>query len=502
MSELKEDPKKSVSQFRTRIAPSPTGIAHIGTAWLSMFNLALARQNRGQFLVRIEDTDQGRFVPEAETLIYEGLGWLGIDYDEGGAKGGPFAPYHQSERLPIYQKYAQELIAKDKAYYCFATKEELEQMRQEQQARGELPRYDGRWRDADPKLVAEKLAAGEPHVIRLKVPRNRTVSWRDLVRGEVSFNTADIDDQVLMKADGFPTYHLAVVVDDHLMKISHLLRGEEWISSTPKHLLLYEAFGWEPPQVAHMPLIRNADHSKLSKRKNDVSILSYREQGYLPEALRNYIALLGWSHPEGKEVFSFTEFLRVFSLDRVQKTAPVFDSAKLDWYNGHYIRTLYQTKGWAALADRLGPFWPADFPLEKTEAILALVYERLVRLSDFEQLTSFFYRPIGHIDLDWLLKKSEAATVAGQLQTVIEILRSDDGEMSEQKWTAENLQTIFADLAVERDWHRGQFLMMIRIAITGRKATPPLFETMAVLGQKLSLERLQSALDQLLAERQ
>lgn len=496
MSELKQDPKKTIGHFRTRIAPSPTGIAHIGTAWLSMFNLALARQNRGQFLIRIEDTDQARFVPEAEELIYEGLSWLGINYDEGGAKGGPFAPYHQSERLPLYQKYAEELIAKDQAYYCFATKEELEEMRRQQQARGELPRYDGRWRDADPKLVAEKLAANEPHVIRLKVPKNKTIKWHDLVRGEVSFNTADIDDQVLMKADGFPTYHLAVVVDDHLMKISHVLRGEEWISSTPKHLLLYEAFGWEPPQIAHMPLIRNADHSKLSKRKNDVSILSYREQGYLPEALRNYIALLGWSHPEGKEVFSLTEFLRVFSLDRVQKTGPIFDATKLDWYNGYYIRTLYQTKGWAALADRLEPFLPEDFPVGEMEAILALIYERLVKLSDFEELTSFFYRPIGKLDLNLLLKKSAAAAVAEQLQVVLRIL----AEETEKQWTAENLQTIFADLAAERDWHRSQFLMMIRVATTGRKATPPLFETMAVLGKKVSLERLQSALDQLLAE--
>lgn len=469
---------------RTRIAPSPTGIAHIGTAWLSMFNLALAHKDGGQFVLRIEDTDRARFVPEAEAKIYEGLKWLGINYDEGGVKGGEFAPYHQSKRLAIYQKYAQELLEKGMAYYCFATKEELEQMRRDQVARGELPRYDGRWREADPKLVQEKLAAGEPHVIRLKVPPHQVIAWDDLIRGKVEFQSDLIDDQILMKADGFPTYHLAVVIDDHLMKITHILRGEEWISSTPKHLLLYKAFGWEPPKFAHMPLIRNADHSKISKRKNDVSILSYREKGYLPEALINFMALLGWSHPEGKEVFDLNEFLQVMDLSRVQTTAPVFDVEKLNWYNGYYIRKMVTEKGMAELAKKLlaGGFIPDGFPLNDLDAILPLIYERLVTLADFAELTNFFWQDFLP-DKELLLKKGDSDLVKQQLALT-------RGFLEPLGWTKEELERVIRQLTEDKKYKKSQYFMMIRVAVTGKKATPPLFETMEVLGKERTLRRL------------
>ena len=477
--------------FRTRIAPSPTGIAHIGTAWLSMFNLALARQNNGQFYIRIEDTDRVRFVPEAEALIYEGLAWLGIDYDEGGAKGGAYGPYHQSERLDLYTKYAQQLVDQGHAYYCFCTKEELEKMRADQIARGELPRYDRRWRDADPALVQEKLAAGTPYVIRLKIPDHAEISWEDLIRGRVSFNSDNIDDQVLLKTDGFPTYHLAVVVDDHLMKTTHVLRGEEWISSTPKHLLLYHALGWKPPFFAHMPLIRNADHSKISKRKNDVSILSYRDKGYLPEAVRNFIALIGWSHPEGKEVFPFAEFLQVMSLDRVQKTGPVFDVDKLNWYNGFYIRALVEKKGYPALVERLQPFLPADFPQDKLLAILPLVYERLVTLADIEELTDFFYRPVVLDNPQLLLKKADSTTVAEQLQRTIAALNNLEN------WDLTQIENAIRGLCEAQTYKKSQYFMMLRIAVTGKKATPPLFETIQVIGREEILARLNSSLDEI-----
>ncbi len=476
-----------MTKKRTRIAPSPTGIAHIGTAWQAIFNLGIAHQSGGEFLIRIEDTDRARFVPEAEALIYEGLKWLGITYDEGGAKGGPFAPYHQSDRLDIYHRYAQELLDNGWAYYCFATKEELEQMRKDQIARGELPRYDGRWRDADPAEVQKRLDEGQPHVIRLKVPKGRTISWEDQIRGHVEFQSDLIDDQILMKADGFPTYHLAVVIDDHLMEITDVLRGEEWISSTPKHLLLYEAFGWQPPRFAHMPLIRNADKSKISKRKNDVSILSYRDKGYLPEAVINFIALLGWSHPEGKEIFDLEEFTHVVSLDRVQKTGPIFDLDKLNWYNGYYIRQLVEQKGLPELARRLmaGGFVAADFPMQIMDAVLPLIYERLVKLSDFADLTDFFWKDVTP-PADKLLKKADSDLVSTQLAITHSFLETIP-------WDLGKIEETIRTLCENKSYKKSQYFMMLRVAVTGKTATPPLFETMHVIGKEEVLRRLQRA---------
>lgn len=469
--------------IRTRIAPSPTGIAHVGTAWMSMFDLALARQSKGQFLVRIEDTDRTRFVEGAEEKIYEAFKWLGIEYDEGGEKGGPYAPYHQSERLETYHQYMRELIAKKAAYYCFCTPARLEQMRNEQQKNKQLPKYDGHCRHLRQEEVELKMAAGEKWVVRLKAPEEGVISWEDLIRGHVEFSAHEVDDAVLIKSDGYPTYHFAVVVDDHLMKITHVLRGEEWISSTPKHLLLYQAFEWEAPFLAHMPLIRNEDKSKLSKRKNDVSILSYRDKGYLPEALLNFIALLGWSHPDKKEIFSFTEFLEVMSLDRIQKTGPVFDINKLNWMNGMYIRAMARPE----LLNRLEPFLPADFPREKMEKLLDLVTERLVTLADIESLTAFFYRPIV-IESGTLIKKSSSAEVLEQLSATKEVLESISD------WSTAQLEEKIRRLQDEKQYKKSQYFMMLRLTVTGQSATPPLFETMTVLGKDVSLERVNAAL--------
>ncbi|MBW7944725.1 glutamate--tRNA ligase [Patescibacteria group bacterium] len=472
------------SPIRTRIAPSPTGIAHVGTAWMSMFDLALARQTGGQFVVRIEDTDRTRFVEGAEEKIYEAFKWLGIDYDEGGEKGGPYGPYKQSERLNIYREYIDQLLASGHAYHCFCTSERLTQMREDQRKAGELPRYDRLCRNLSEAEVNEKLNAGTPYVVRQKMPDEGTVSWEDAIRGHVEFDVRNVDDGVLLKSDGFPTYHFAVVVDDHLMKISHVLRGEEWISSTPKHLLLYQAFGWQPPVFAHMPLIRNADKSKLSKRKNDVSILSYREKGYLPEALLNFIALLGWSHPSGEEFFSFEEFLKVMALDRIQKTGPIFDTKKLDWMNGMYIRKLPVEE----LIQRLQPYLPSDFPQDRMQQLLPLVLERLVTLKDIEELTSFFYRPI-EVDAQLLSRKSTPEVVTQQLGEVINAVSPLED------WTHQRLEGVLRQLQEQHDYKKSQFFMMIRIAVTGREFTPPLFETLAVLGKQLTLERLAAAKD-------
>lgn len=469
--------------IRTRIAPSPTGIAHVGTAWMSLFDWALAKQNNGQFVVRIEDTDRTRFVEEAEAKIYEGFTWLGIEYDEGGEKGGPYGPYHQSERADIYKKYSEQLIASGDLYYCFCTPERLSEMREEQRAAKAVPRYDRKCRHLSQDEIERKLASGIPKVMRLKVPETGSMSWEDPMRGTVTFDLANIDDGVMIKSDGFPTYHFAVVVDDHLMQISHVLRGEEYISSMSKHLLLYKAFGWELPIIIHMPLIRNTDKSKLSKRKNDVSILSYKEKGYLPEALVNFICLLGWSHPDKKEIFSLDEFLQVMTLDRVQTTGPIFDIQKLDWMNGVYIRNLTPEE----LKRRIHPFLPEDFPHDKYEVIMPLVFERLVTLKDVEELTSFFYRPI-IIDTQLLLKKSTAQEVKAQIIEIKSVLETV------MEWKAESLEQTIRQIQEHKDYKKKQYFMMLRVAVTGKQATPPLFETMEVIGKDRMIERLAQAI--------
>lgn len=472
----------SFKVVRTRVAPSPTGIAHVGTLYIALFNYAFAKQNNGQFIVRSEDTDRSRYVEGAEELVLSALKWAGITPDEDVEKGGPYGPYRQSERLEIYQRYAQKLVAAGQAYYCFATPEELRQMREEQMKAGRPPKYDGRYRDYPLEEAKKRIDKGESHVIRLKVPSGKT-KWHDLIRGEVEIDHQQIDDQVLIKSDGYPTYHLAVVVDDHLMKISHIIRGEEWISSTPKHIILYDLFGWEKPQFAHMPLLRNRDKSKLSKRKNDVSISSYQQQGILPEALINYLMLLGWSHPQKKEVISLLEFVNSFTFDRMQKTGPVFDTEKLRWLNGKYIREIISTDD---LIKRLHKFISKDFPTELTSQVLPLIRERLFLLSEFDELTDFFYQDI-QIDKDLLIKKADAQLVSSQIETTVKKLESISN------WSAESIEKEIRNLQAENNWQKSQFFMMLRLAVTGKKQTPPLFETMAVIDRTTVLKRLQQA---------
>jgi glutamyl-tRNA synthetase len=471
--------------IRTRIAPSPTGIAHLGTAYTAMRNLAIARQAGGQFIIRIEDTDRGRYVEGAIEVIFEAMQWLGLTNDEGPNVGGPYAPYTQSERLSLYLEHAKELVTKDKAYYCFCTKERLDQVRADQQAKKELPRYDQHCRTLTKEEVEKNLAENISYVIRLKVPETGVTICQDLVRGPVEFQNSGIDDQVLLKSDGYPTYHLAVVVDDYLMKITHIIRGEEWLSSAPKHILIYNAFGWPLPIFAHIPLIRNKDHSKMSKRKNDVSILSHRDKGYLPEAMNNFMALMGWSHPEKKEVFSLDEFMKLFTLERVTLTAPVYDLDKLNWLNGMYIREMPDVE----LTKRLIPFIPTDCPKEMVPAILPLIKERLVTLKDFEELTDFFYRDIA-VDQVLLTKKSTLGEVKEQLVETIKAVKT----IEEEDWTHENIEEKGRTIATTKDWKPGQYFMMLRVATTGKSVTPPLFETMQVLGKEKTLVRLESAL--------
>ncbi len=491
--------------IRTRIAPSPTGIAHLGTAYTAMRNWALAKKNgdglpadrnglpadrnglpadrHGKFIIRIEDTDRKRYVEGAVEVVLEGLAWLGITHDEGPDIGGPHSPYTQSERLPIYQKYAQELLDNGHAYYCFCTKERLAEVRLTQQKNKQLPRYDKHCRDLDPKESLRRVKAGEPHVLRLRVPDSGTTTCTDAIRGDVTWENSGIDDQVLVKSDGFPTYHLGVVVDDHLMGITHIIRGEEWLSSSPKHVILYEAFGWDLPVFAHLPIIRNKDKSKMSKRKNDVSILSHRDKGYLPEAINNFLGLMGWSHPDKLEIFSLDEFADKFTLDRITKTAPVYDLDKLNWLNGQHIRRLSDDE----LLTRLKPHIPSDCSPELAAKILPHIKERLVVLGDFEKLTKFFYRDI-EVDQKLLHKRSNLDQVKKELQESTKAIE----QLSSSDYNSTYLEKTFRALATDNDWKIGQFFMMIRIAITGEKATPPLFDTMVVLGRDLVLSRLNS----------
>ncbi|MEC9071517.1 MAG: glutamate--tRNA ligase, partial [Myxococcota bacterium] len=325
---------------RVQIAPSPTGDPHVGTAYTALFNRVFAHKHGGQFILRIEDTDQARSTPESEKAIFDSLRWLGLTWDEGPDVGGPRGPYRQSERTALYREHAAQLVAQGQAYPCFATAEELVEMRKVQKERGYGPAYDRRYRDLDPAEAQERVAAGEPHVIRLKMPMEGETVLEDGLRGEITFDNGQLDDQILLKSDGFPTYHLANVVDDHLMEITHVIRAEEWISSTPKHVILYEAFGWEKPCFIHLPLLRNDDQSKISKRKNPVSLEYFERAGILPEALVNFLGRMGWSMPEDQEKFSLDEMQSQFTWDRMSLGGPVFNLDKLDWLNGLYIREL------------------------------------------------------------------------------------------------------------------------------------------------------------------
>lgn len=325
-------------RVRTRVAPSPTGDPHVGTAYMALFNLAFAQINGGDFLLRIEDTDRNRYAEGSEQMIFDALHWLDLNYNEGPDVGGDYGPYRQSERFEIYGDYAKELVNKGEAYYCFCDHDRLEKLRERQKAMSKAPGYDGHCRSLSKEEIEEKLAAGVPYVIRLRMPYEGETVIKDRLRGDIVFENSKIDDQVLLKADGYPTYHLACIVDDHLMGVTHVIRAEEWIPSTPKHIQLYKAFGWEAPEFIHMPLLRNADRTKISKRKNPVSLIWYKEEGYLKEGLINFLGLMGYSNGENQEIFSLEEFIKNFNIDKVSLGGPVFDLVKLGWVNNQQMK--------------------------------------------------------------------------------------------------------------------------------------------------------------------
>lgn len=471
---------------RTRFAPSPTGFLHVGGAYSALLDFVFAKRHQGQFIIRIEDTDLKRSVKGAEEKIYDGLAWLGITADESPHLGGPYGPYRQSERLPLYQKYAQELIERGLAYYCFCSPDRLARIRLEMQKRDEPPMYDRCCRDINP-IEAKKKAGGQKHVIRLKVPFKEKILVDDLIRGRVVFNSKVIDDQILLKSDGFPTYHLAVVVDDHLMKISHVVRGEEWLSSAPKHVLLYQYFGWEPPLFLHTPTIRDASRKKLSKRLGHTSLDWYRENGYLPEALLNFLFLLGWSHPKEKEIFSLNEFSRHFDLKDLSPVGPIFDLQKLDWMNGVYIRRKTDQK----LADLLRPFVPKGMDQALVAKTIPLVKERMKKLTDYPDLIAFLSKRIKPQLNDFIPQGKSGR----ETQMILSLIIDEMSGFSDSQWQAKRMEKKMLEVADSTDWKRGDFFMVFRVAITGKRISPPLFESIALLGRKETLARLKTTIN-------
>lgn len=479
----------SHSPARTRVAPSPTGDPHVGTAYQALFDLAWARKTGGQFVLRIEDTDQNRLVEGSEQQIYDSLKWLGLGYDEGPDVGGEYAPYRQSERLDTYRPYVEQLIEAGHAYYCWCSTERLAEMRKEQEAaKASVTGYD---RLCYGKTREERAALpgfSENPVVRMLIPDDVPLTFPDLVRGEV--RAPRPDDQVILKADGFPTYHMAVVVDDHLMGITTVVRGEEWISSTPKHLLLYRWLGWEVPEFAHMPLLRNQDKSKISKRKNPAARLTwFKENGYLPEAVRNFLQLLAYPPAEdGTEVVAFEDFVADFEWSKVNTVGPVFDMTKLDWLNGHYIRELSD----AELADRVLEhlaFTNGQAPSEEVARVIVaavpIVKERITTLADVVPMVQFLLTP----DAELEIADDARASLKDDAGQVLAAARDALAELPE--FTTASIESTLRETLVEGLGIKPRFAFgPLRVALSGAKVSPPLFESMEILGRESTLARL------------
>jgi glutamyl-tRNA synthetase len=474
-------------EIRVRIAPSPTGDPHVGTAYTALFNYVFAKKHGGKFILRIEDTDQTRARASSEQQIFSSLKWLGLNWDEGPDCGGPYGPYRQSERLDIYREYTQKLVDSGHAYACFCTAERLDKVRAEQRAQNLTTRYDGHCRNLSKDEVAKLKAAGTPHVIRLRVPTDGVTRFEDLLRGELQFDNERIDDQVLMKTDGFPTYHLANVVDDYLMKITHVIRAEEWISSTPKHVLLYRAFGWEEPVFSHLPLLRNSDRSKISKRKNPVSLTYYRRAGMLPEAIVNFLALMGWSYGDDKEIFTLNEMIEVFDLKKISIGGPVFDMVKLTWLNQHYMHKMDED----AFVDYIRE---EVFTKDYLRRLKPLALERMSRFEQFVDNNAFFFN--GALDY----KHVEVMPASKDKDAVREMLQQLLEQLDElYDWQNKPLHDVLNAHREKIGWKPKDYFMTIRLIVTGRKDSPPLTESMELIGREIVRFRIRNFMDTVLA---
>jgi glutamyl-tRNA synthetase len=486
---------------RVRFAPSPTGLLHIGGLRTALYNYLFARKHDGDFLLRIEDTDQNRYVEDAEDDIIDALAWTGLSYDEGPEVGGDYGPYRQSERSDLYREYAEKLVDAGAAYYAFDTEEELEALREEADGSDGTAAYDASTRrdmrnslTMDDDEVERKIDAGEDYVVRLKVPRQRTIHFQDEVRGGVTFDSEEVDDQVLLKSDGLPTYHLANVVDDHLMEISHVIRGEEWLSSTPKHVLMYEALGWEPPTFAHLPLIMSPEGGKLSKRDANrlgipVYVNDYREAGYEPDGLLNFLALLGWNPGTEQELFDLEAMAEAFSLDRVGASGVQFDLDKLRWVNEHYVRDLSVE----ALAERARPVVEAEgyeISDERLHTICGLVQERIQVAPEVVTDNRYFFEDPDEYEEAGVEKrwKDESADL---------LLKYADRLEDVDAFDVDTVETVLRDLADEEDVGAGAIIHPARLSVSGRSYGPGVFGLMAAVGKEACIRRMRRAVETL-----
>lgn len=468
---------------RTRIAPSPTGFPHVGTAYIALFNLCFAKQHGGQFILRIEDTDQVRSTRESEEQILSSLKWLGLTWDEGPDIGGKHAPYRQSERSAIYKQHANQLVTDGHAFHCFCDAHRLETLRQQQQADKQMLGYDGHCLQLSAQEVTEKLAAGESSVIRMKVPREGVCEIDDLLRGKIDIEWSNVDMQVLLKADGLPTYHLANVVDDHLMEITHVIRGEEWINSAPKHLLLYKYFGWQAPVLCHMPLLRNPDKSKLSKRKNPTSITYYQRMGYLPQAVLNYLGRMGWSMPDEREKFSLTEMIEHFDLKRVSLGGPIFDVAKLSWLNGQWLKEL-------SVPDFMQAFQNWAINSDYLSLVAKQIQPRIETLSEAVNWASFFFAGTVNLSADKFTHKKLSPE---EIKRILQYALWDFEQL--RIWNHDQISLVLSQLSAALGYKLRDFMFPFFVAIAGSPSSTPVMESMGILGADLTFARLRHAID-------
>jgi glutamyl-tRNA synthetase len=477
-----------MSKIKVRFAPSPTGEPHLGSIRTALFNWLFAKKNKGKFILRIEDTDRERYNPESEKAILESLKWLGLDWDEG--------PIRQSERLKIYQEYAGKLVKNKKAYYCFCTEERLNELRENQKANRQVPKYDKKCLSLKKEELEGKIKEKMPHVIRMNIPDEGSVEFEDIIRGKVRFENKNLDDQILLKSDGFPTYHLACVVDDHEMKISHVIRAEEWLPSTPKHVLLYKAFGWSMPKFAHLPLILGSDKSKLAKRHGAVSVLEYKEKGYLPEALLNFLAFLGWNPKTEKEIYTVQELIDEFDLKKVNKAGAVFNIEKLNWLNALYLRKLDAKKLTESCFSRYQRLTdsknPTDF-VTSLDSVSKAIQDRLVILDDVLNLADFFFKELDYNKELLIPKDSDSKKTLEFLERA----KSQINEIPENEFKSSALKKIFLELCQKEKIKTNDILWPLRVALSFKKASPDVFDIMEALGKERVIKRIDKAIKKL-----
>ncbi len=484
---------------RTRYAPSPTGVPHLGNLRTALFDYLLARHHGGQFILRVEDTDQARYDPAAVEGLLGSLRWLGLDYDEGPDIGGPYGPYVQSQRLPGYRAAADRLIAQADAYECWCSSARLDQVRAEQQRLKQPPRYDRRCRDDAGRASAraEAEAEGRNCVVRFKTPLEGNISWDDAIHGPATIDLATLDDFVILKSDGFPTYHLAYIVDDEAMKITHVLRGDEWIPSAPRHMLLYRALGIEPPVIAHLPRVLGPDGAKLSKRHGATSVFEYRDQGFLPDAIVNFLALIGWSLDDKTDVISREQLIAHFTLDRVVRNPGVFNIEKLTWMNGVYIREMPEAQLAALIGERLDADLPPHIPRpvdrDIVRRVTPLIRERIKTLAEAPEYCDFFFEDALSYDEATLLGKAFAARPADAKAA----FEAASAAFAAASWDHESLEAAGRALAEQLAIKPGDLFSLLRVAVTGKKISPPLFETMEILGKERCIARIGAAVSRL-----